>query len=164
MQLIITKLCTHIAFCFSTITIFKTELPTCAMFLLPAECKPLWKDTEVSAIQTVTTNGSTWGGGRKRKKKRRRKKIRVLLCVRGQYTVSLAKCVPCTAFLQAGFYPPRKKNPTAISDLLPNETAHLCAPWGTIWRTHVWATFRRGLSLYYEKSKENKTSGINACL
>lgn len=75
MQLIITKLCTHIAFCFSTITIFKMELPTCAMFLLPAECKPLWKDTEVSAIQTVTTNGSTWGGGRKRKKKEEEKRL-----------------------------------------------------------------------------------------
>lgn len=100
--------------------ILKTELPTHAMFLLPAECKPVLRDTQVSATKTATTNGSTWWG--------QKKPNRVLACLLGQHTVSLAKYVPCSALLQAQFYPLRKETPTVISDLLSNKTAHLCAP------------------------------------
>jgi len=75
--------------------IFKTELPTCAMFLLPAERKPLWSDTQVDVTKTATTNGSTWWG-----KKKKKKRIRVLACVLGQYSLSLAKCASHTALLK----------------------------------------------------------------
>lgn len=48
--------------------IFNRQLPTCAMFLLPEDCKSLWSDTQVSATKSVTSNGSMWWEGKKEEK------------------------------------------------------------------------------------------------